>query len=215
MTKQEAKKPRSRKAKAEEVEQDAGPGLTPEEVAANSEGEVSTLTDKQRLFVEYYLQSWNATDAARRAGYADPELSGWRNRQNEVISAEISRRISAVAMSADECLMRLGRIARGSLKPFVVEIGDDVWPDLTTEKAQENFDLLKKIKPKRRVGGALEDQWTETEVELEIHDPMKALELIGKHHKLFTDKTELSGEVKITAEELTDDELSGIATGDK
>jgi hypothetical protein len=147
------------------------------------------------LFVEYYLgkSNWNATDAARRAGYADPELSGWLNRQNEVIAEAISRRIAAVAMDADECLMRIGRFARGTLKPFLTEVDGEMWPDLNSDQANENFDLLKKIKPKKRIGGPPEDKWTEIEIELEIHDPLRSLELIGRHHKLFTDKTEVSG----------------------
>jgi phage terminase small subunit len=162
-------------------------------VAPGSASAPPKLTDKQRVFVEYYLQSFNATDAARKAGYADPELSGWENRQKQVIKDEIERRLSAVAMDADEVLMRLAAMARGSLDPFMLESDDDVWPDLTSDKAKANRHLLKKIKPKRRVGGPPEDRWAETEIELEIHDPLRALELIGKHHKLFTDKVEHSG----------------------
>lgn len=29
------------------------------------------LTEKQRLFCEYYIENWNASDAARRAGYSE------------------------------------------------------------------------------------------------------------------------------------------------
>lgn len=156
------------------------------------------LTNKQRVFVEEYLQCWNATEAARKAGYTgEPEtirVTACENLTKPNIAAYIEKRISEKAMSADEVLLRLGEIARGSLKPFVRRDQDDeIWPDLTSDAAQDKFHLLKKIKPKRRVGGEPGMEWTETEVELEIHDPMRALELIGKHHKLFTDKTELTG----------------------
>ena len=148
------------------------------------------------MWLENYLISFDATDAARKAGYSDPVQSGYENKTRQDIADEISRRISAVAMGADEVLMRLGRYARGSLKPFLSEDGEVLWPDLGTDEAQENVDLLKKIKPKRRTGGRDEDRWTEDEIELEIHDPLRALELLGKHHKLFTDKTEHSGKIE-------------------
>jgi len=152
--------------------------------------------------VEEYLTTWNATEAARRAGYVGNEESlrviGHENLTKPNISEYIEKRISEKAMSADEVLLRLGEIARGSLKPFTKTRDDDIWPDLTSEAAQENFHLLKKIKPKRRVGGKPGDEWVETEIEIETHDPLKALELLGKHHKLFTDKTEHSGKVNTT-----------------
>jgi len=155
------------------------------------------LTNKQRVFVEAYLTTWNATEAARRAGYAGNDVTlgaiGYENLKKPQIEEFVEKRISEKAMSADEVLLRLGEIARGSLKPFTKTRDDDIWPDLTAEEAQANFHLLKKIKPKRRVGGKPGDEWVETEVEIEIHDPVRALELLGKHHKLFTDKTELSG----------------------
>lgn len=180
-------KPAAKKATAEK-----GRGSKTEE-----QPQLPKLTNKQRVFVEEYLQCWNATEAARKAGYTgEPEtirVTACENLTKPNIAAYIDKRISEKAMSADEVLLRLGQVARGSLKPFVKSRDDDIWPDLTTEEAQDNFYLLKKIKPKRRVGGKPGDEWVETEVEIEIHDPIKALELIGRNLKLFTDKTELTG----------------------
>lgn len=165
--------------------------------AIGSKSGAVKLTNKQRVFVEEYLTCWNATEAARRAGYAGREetlrVVGHENLTKPNISECVRKRISEKAMSADEVLLRLGEIARGSLQPFTRTRDDDIWPDLTTEAAQAKFHLLKKIKPKRRVGGKPGDEWVETEVEIEIHDPLKALELLGRNHKLFTDKTELTG----------------------
>lgn len=157
------------------------------------------LTNKQRVFVEEYLECWNGAEAARRAGYTGDNLThaiiASQNLVKLNIAKYVKERIADKAMSADEVLARLGMIARGSLKPFVQTIGGDdafAWPDLATEDAQENFGLLKKIKPKKRQGGQPGNEYLETEVELEILDPLKALELLGRHHKLFTDKTDLT-----------------------
>jgi hypothetical protein len=92
-------------------------------------------------------------------------------------------------MTADEVLRRLSAQARGTLTPFLVESEGAFFPDLRTERAQANLFLLKKAKFKRRSfdGG---NPRTETEVELELHDAQTALRDLGRHHKLFSDRTE-------------------------
>jgi hypothetical protein len=82
------------------------------------------------------------------------------------------------------------------LDPFLVEVGDDVWPDLTSEEAKKKRYLLKKIKPKRKSWGSGEEAVTETEVELEIHDPVRALKLLGDAHGLFSDDAKILAAVE-------------------
>lgn len=48
------------------------------------------LTAKQRRFVEEYLLSLNATDAARKAGYAHPTTQGPRLLENVGVAKEIA-----------------------------------------------------------------------------------------------------------------------------
>ena len=36
-----------------------------------SETKEKELTEKQKLFCEYYIENWNGADAARRAGYSE------------------------------------------------------------------------------------------------------------------------------------------------
>lgn len=184
----ETKKPKKKTAKpTPAVKPDGDPGLS-----ESSEPEAPKLTDKQRMFVEQYLQCWNATEAAKRAGYSpDTAYSiGQRLLKEVEISALIKARLNEAAMSADEVLRRLADVARGNIGAFM---DDEGYFDLTDEEAINKRYLLKRSKIKKRVGGPEDDQWTETETELELHDPVRALELIGKHHKLFTDKVEHSG----------------------
>ncbi len=60
---------------------------------------------KQRLFIDYYLQTWNATEAARRAGYkgVDVTLSqvGHENLNKSYIWEEIQSRLSELANDAN------------------------------------------------------------------------------------------------------------------
>jgi phage terminase small subunit len=54
---------------------------------------MSTLSDKQARFVEEYLKDLNATEAAKRAGYAprSAEVQGHRLLRNDKVATEIDK----------------------------------------------------------------------------------------------------------------------------
>jgi hypothetical protein len=150
------------------------------------------LTDKQKAFIEHYLRCWNASEAARRAGYNGRSNAVGHNLMTNIdIRAEIDARLSDLAMDANEVLARLAAMARSDVSVFLDKSGDI---DLTTDQAREHIYLLKKARTKRGVtkGG---EPWTEREIEL--HDPQAALVHIGRHLALFTDKQEVSGETTV------------------
>jgi phage terminase small subunit len=49
------------------------------------------LTAKQKVWIEEYLRSLNATDAARRAGYKHPHTIGSRNLNHPNIRKELQK----------------------------------------------------------------------------------------------------------------------------
>ena len=136
---------------------------------------MASLTDKQRLFVERYLTCWNATEAARQAGYKDPELAGWENRQKPAIQAEISQRLAATAMTANEVLARLADQARSSMSDFLDETGRI---DLSLARKSGKLHLIKS----RSV--------TKEGERIELYSAQEALALLAKHHGLFIDRQE-------------------------
>ena len=155
------------------------------------------ISNKQRVFIEEYLQCWNATEAARRAEYAHPNKQGPRLLVNIGIQEEIQKRIDEKAMSADEVLLRLGDMGRGDIGDFM-DI-ESMSFSLALEKAKEQgkTHLIKKVKQRTTItqkkdGDEEENHW----IELELHDSQAALVHLGKHHKLFTDKVEHSGTVE-------------------
>ena len=77
------------------------------------------MTTKERAFVEYYLTHWNATEAARLAGYKNPNKLGPRKLVEVGIQQAIQARLSELKMSADEVLTRLSDQARGSMADFL------------------------------------------------------------------------------------------------
>lgn len=149
------------------------------------------LTDKQAKFVEEYLVDFNATQAAIRAGYSEKTAYsiGWENlRKPEIIEA-----IREKAMSAEEVLMRLADIARGDFADIfdITQLGFVI--DLDKAQKAGKTKLIKKIKQRTTITSKNGEETEIHDLEVELHDAQSALVTLGKYHKLWTDKTELTG----------------------
>ena len=138
------------------------------------------LTNKQELFIQYYMISLNATTAAIKAGYKEKTAyhTGYENLNKPQIRSEIDLRLDKRAtdngITADYVLTSLKNIAERcqQIEPIY---GKDGQPT-----GQFKFDS----------SGA-----------------NKSLELLGKHLKLFTEKIEVDGNIKtITVKEPVWDE---------
>lgn len=147
------------------------------------------LTAKQRLFVEHFLgrANSNATQAAILAGYPERSAAsvGWENLRKPEIAAAISARYAEAALPANETLARLGEQARNEASRFFDVSDGRGYVDLQGLKDAGLMHLVKGIKN------------TEHGQEILFYDAQAALVQIGRHHKLFTDKTEHGGEIGI------------------
>lgn len=149
------------------------------------------MTNRQRVFIEEYLKCWNASEAARRAGYKGrADVIGPRLLLNVGISAAIEKRIEELSMSANEVLLRLGEHARSDIGEFL----DGNVIDLEAAKEKRITHLIKKVKVRTvttvtKNGG----ETTVEEQEIELHDAQAALIALGKKHKMFTDNIGLAG----------------------
>lgn len=144
------------------------------------------ITTKRRVFIDEYLKCWNATEAARKAGYKKPRRQGSRLLSFVDIKEEIQRRLAEKTMSADEALMRLSDQARFDPGPFVYrgqrEEGEgDLYID---------WDLLRQANLTHLVKSVY---LTKYGTRIEFHDAQRALELIGRHLGLFVDRREITG----------------------
>lgn len=134
------------------------------------------------MFIEHYLQCWNATEAARLAQYAHPNKQGPRLLVNVGIKAAIEARINEFKMSADEVLVRLTRMARSNIADFAhIENGQDL------AELGSAGQVIKKFK--RKIIGPIGGE--HDEIELELYDAQAALVHLGKHHGLFTERIEM------------------------
>lgn len=135
------------------------------------------LTNKRRAFVEHYLTCWNASEAARRAGYKSrANTAGNRLLSNVDVQAEIQHRLQEMQMDSDEVLTRLAEQARGEGALYVREDGR---VDIAALVRDGKAHLVKRIKE------------TKDGRDVEFYDAQAALVHIGRHHVLFTDKYEI------------------------
>lgn len=176
------------------------------------------LTDKEQLFVEYYLQCWDASKAARLAGYKDPGQSGYENKKKQEIQEAIKSRIKEVAMSADEVLLRLADQARSSMADFL-----SVSLETETEEETTISDtgvISKTIRRIRRQSARLDikkaaklgklhliKRYNKTDkgISIELYDNQAALQLLGKHLGLFIERHQVTQDISYKVYERTDD----------
>lgn len=139
-------------------------GFLPKEVS----GITKKLTLKQQRFVDEYIISGNATQAAIKAGYSKKTANriATENLSKPVIKTAIDKRNAEIqsekTMDMQEVMELLASIARGETTEETVTNKGDV-----IETATRNSDKL------------------------------KALELIGKRFGAWTDKKEISGNLDI------------------
>ena len=78
------------------------------------------LTPKQKAFADAYIETGNQTEAARRAGYSDPNSQAARLLVNVGISAYIKSRMAELeaqrVASADEVMRFFSSVMRGEVK---------------------------------------------------------------------------------------------------
>lgn len=80
------------------------------------------LTEKQKRFIDYYIETGNATESARRAGYSEKYINTNASKllQNTTIKAAITARLKALEdkriAKADEVMQFLTSTLRGEVK---------------------------------------------------------------------------------------------------
>lgn len=156
------------------------------------------LNRKQTLFVDYYLQSFNASDAARKAGYSEKTAYsiGHELLRKPDISAAIQAKLQEVHMSADEALKLTADIARGDIAQLmdVSSMGFNL--DMSKAKELGLTGLIKKVKQRviTHIAKSESDEDREViDLEVELYDKQAALRDILKVHGKFVEKMEVSG----------------------
>ena len=124
------------------------------------------MTDKQSVFVQEYMKDCNATQAAIRAGYS--ERTAYSQGQRLLKNAEVSQKLSA-AMSE--------RAGRTSLTA-----------DYVLQNLQEIAERCMQKRPVMVKGEQVQDEEGRNLWTFDAKNAIRALELLGKHQGMFTDK---------------------------
>jgi phage terminase small subunit len=162
------------------------------------------VTPKQQLFVAEYLIDLNATQAAIRAGYSKKTARqvGQQNLSKLVISQAIAEATAAkmaeVDISSTRVLQELGKLsffdvrklfnADGSPKALH-ELDDDTASAIAGFEVVEMFEG---VGDERKSIGVLK--------KFRLADKGQNLERLGRYHKLFVDRVEHAGSLKISKE---------------
>jgi phage terminase small subunit len=135
---------------------------------------------QERIWLEQYLQCWNATEAARRAGYRWPNKIG--PTKLDKFDVEIKERLDRMVMTADEALVRLSEIARGDWSKYINEAGN---VEISRMVQEGKAHLISKIRDTR--DGRV----------YEFCDMQHAIEKIGETHGLFVNRHEIKGDLVV------------------
>jgi phage terminase small subunit len=131
----------------------------------------SKLTVKQRAFVDYYIETLNATEAARLAGYSENTASaiGFENLRKPKIKNKIDERLEELESEriadATEVMKYLSSVCRGETTEETVVV-----------ESTGDFTSKARIVEKRP----------------SVRDRLKAAELLGKRYSLFTENIQIN-----------------------
>lgn len=156
----------------------------------------------QRLFVEHYLISFNATDAATKAGYSNPDKAGSRLLKNQKVAAAVEEALSKLVMTRNETLRILSSQARAEYTKYfkvatLTEVGDEdnqpgriyltglIYFDFADCAADGKQYLIKEIGENQN--GPY----------IRFTDQQTAVIWTGKHHKLFTDIVQSDRDIEL------------------
>lgn len=148
------------------------------------------LTDKQKVFCREYLVDFNGTRAAIASGYSN-KTAGQQSAENlkkPYIQEEIRRLADELnkthGNSIERIILELQLIAFGDYQDLVEwdEYGIRRW--IPSSELGDKSRLVQEISETTTQNGGSR--------KIKMHDKMRALEMLGRYHKIFTDKVDLT-----------------------
>lgn len=127
------------------------------------------LTEKQKRFIDYYIETGNATEAARRAGYSE----------------KTARQIGS------ENLIKLDSFIKEGLK----ELEDKRIAKV--EEVLEHLTAAMRGEIEEEVVVAVGSRARIVKKQISARERVKAAELLGKRYALFTEKVNVEGNMGV------------------
>lgn len=153
----------------------------------------SKLTEKQKKFCREFLKDFNGTQAAIRAGYSEdsagsqahdllkkPEMQEYLQGMADKLTNKDEEQISKI-------ICELQMIAFGDIKDFTCWDSENVTlvpSDILGEKTR----IISEVSQHKTYS----DTGGSNNIKFKLHDKLKAIELLGRYYKIFTDKLDLT-----------------------
>ena len=159
---------------------------------------LDALTERRKAFVQEYLVDLNASKAAIRAGYRNPQAGAGLLEDPLVLFAldrAISARLARVQLRQDAVVDELSLLATSTHEHYYVNGKGEVAP-----KPGAPYGCMRAIQTiKRRIhrkrdadGNIVEESF---DVEYKLYDKVASLKLLGQHMGMkFNDRVEVTGE---------------------
>jgi phage terminase small subunit len=179
------------------------------------------LTFKQQCFADEYLRDLNGTEAYRRAGYkaktdnvaAVEAAKLLRNPKiAKYVQAAMDARSEKTKISSESVLTEIAKLAFCDIRKVFDAEGRLLPVHMLPDEIAASVSSVEVVTSRVPGGEPADVEYT---AKIKFWDKRGSLELLGKHLKLFTDKTEVTGkdggpvqhqhsgqvDVKLTAEE--------------
>ena len=189
---------------------------------------MAKLTAKQKRFCDEYLIDLNATQAAIRAGYSEKTA----NEQGARLLAKVSvqkyiqerkqDRVERTEITQDMVLRELAIIAFSNAADYASVIEKDAMVEVEGNMVPVLDDEGNHVKY-RTVEPVLTEELTDAQkralsvikkgrdgFEVKPYDKVRALELLGKHLGMWTEKVEVGGQLNNPMAGLTTEELKKL-----
>lgn len=134
------------------------------------------LNARQKAFCEYYVACGNATEAAKKAGYS--ERTAYSMGNENLKKPELKKYIDEMLKELEEKRMAS---AEEVIKFLTASMRGEIEEDVIVVEGQGDGISEARVEKKQ----------------LSAKDRIKAAELLGKRHMLWTDKTKIEGTIPV------------------
>lgn len=134
------------------------------------------LNARQKAFCEYYVACGNATEAAKKAGYS--ERTAYSMGNENLKKPELKKYIDEMLKELEEKRMAS---AEEVIKFLTVSMRGEIEEEVIVVEGQGDGISEARVEKKQ----------------LSAKDRIKAAELLGKRHMLWTDKTRIEGTIPV------------------
>ena len=172
------------------------------------------LTHKQEKFILAVVEGMTQADAYRHAYNAENMAQDTiinkasklmarddiRARYNELMDKVRNRLEEKAIVTVEEVVKELKKIGFADIKDFLEFKTDLSVVGYEDGEPVTDYRTVVQLKESDEVDGTLINEISISKdgtLKFKLHDKISALEKIGKHLKMFTDKTEISGELKM------------------